>query len=589
MTTNSVYVVDKTTGTPADTLVAFGLASLVTKLAGEEDIGLRIEDGGDCYRIVLKHPLSADRLSSAAYFLLFPALATATKAPDLPTAHRIDYQSHQTRNQAYFESKRKGLDDAALRDQGFAAPDPDWPAWAVINQMSATDAYNSLAELWNAHRVCFPELLDIIFTLYGDQPNDERAAVTAWQGLAKANGITVSGEVSQLQVVNPGMGKGGNRSKADGLTIGGLTGFWVSECLKFAGLYAAALPRTVRDSKDRKTYVLRPKALTWETHTRVFKEFQTIFYAQTAVKMDVMAALSYCIVFLNQFKAGQGTGRFKFARGQPGDHVAAIEAVSYKHLGSAHATMNLSSIVLPLWLPAIETVDDADRFLALLEEHRSVARNLDEKRGDAYELLRDYRTFLSARDLRAFYRFTGRYAGYVMSAMNAGGFPPRRFTTDNLEVLIMSHDPKLGNILQNEGFRRIAAAIRQSTVQPQYYKSKGQSGPYEIRYGLGNDLLRSASYPEKFAQALSKFMFAYNQENAQVNERYKGTPPIRRTSVTTGDIEGVLGLIDQFGDSETVANLLVAFGYARDPRRSDESEIDDAQPAPDREESADDA
>lgn len=575
VTSSRVYFIDKTTGTPADAVLAFGLASLMDKLAGDTDIGLRIEDGGDRYDLVLRDPLPENRLSRAAYFFLFPALTTAKKATDLPAMHCVDYRDHQSRNQAYFEARAKGLRDEELRDQGLVPPDSAWPVWAVVNQMSATDAYNGLAVLWHAHRDCFPELLAIIFELYGRRPNDEGAAIYAWQALAKAHGIAAAAEASQPQVVNPGMGKGGNRTKADALTIGGLKGFWVPEYLKFAGLYQCALPRTVRGSKDRKTYVLRPRTLTWRTHRQVFPDFQATFYSQTAVKMDILAALHYCIVFLQQWKDGQVTSRFKFARGQPGDHVAAIEAISYKHLGSAHATMNVSSITLPLWIPTIETVDDADRFLALLIEHEAVVRSLDEARGDAYDLLRDYRTFLSARDLRAFYRFTRRYAGYVMRAMSgAGVYPPRRFAMDNLEVLIMSHNPQLGPIMQNEGFRRIAAAIRQSTVLPQYHKSRGQSGPYEIRYGLGNDLLRDASYPEKFAQALSKFVFAYNHENGQVNERFKGAPPVRRTSVSTGDIEQVLALIDQYQDSETVANLLVAFGYARDPRRSDEPEPD---------------
>ena len=41
--------------------------------------------------------------------------------------------------------------------------------------------------------------------------------------------------------------------------------------------------------------------------------------------------------------------------------------------------------------------------------------------------------------------------------------------------------------------------------------------------------------------------------------------------ITTQDIEAVVDLIDRFG-SKTVCNLLVAFGYARDPRERSEDE-----------------
>ena len=141
----------------------------------------------------------------------------------------------------------------------------------------------------------------------------------------------------------------------------------------------------------------------------------------------------------------------------------------------------------------------------------------------------------------------------------------------------MAHNPKLSAILQNPGFQRIAKAIRQSTVTPQYFKSKGDSGPYEVRYGLGAELMRQAAYPDKFAQALSKFLHIYSQETSQIEERYKGNPPVRRIKISTDDIDQVIALMDEYNDAETVASLLVAYGYAREGR-SDESlepQVDD--------------
>jgi hypothetical protein len=130
---------------------------------------------------------------------------------------------------------------------------------------------------------------------------------------------------------------------------------------------------------------------------------------------------------------------------------------------------------------------------------------------------------------------------------------------------MMALDDKLAPILKDPGFQHVATAIRRSTVIPQYFKAQGKRGPYDIRYGLGNDLLRRAAYPDQFIQVLGEFLHEYNRETAQIYERYKGNPPIRRATVTTEDIESLVGLIDEHG-SQTVANLLVAFGYAREPR-----------------------
>jgi hypothetical protein len=195
---------------------------------------------------------------------------------------------------------------------------------------------------------------------------------------------------------------------------------------------------------------------------------------------------------------------------------------------------------------------------------------LGERNADEYRLLATYRDFLSAHDLVSFFEFIGDFCVLLMSRMEKGQWAPR-FLTTNLEVLIMEHDRKLKPILESPGFQHIATAIRRSTVTPQYFKAKGQKGAYSIRYGLGTELLRKAAYPDRFVQALSEFTHDYNQENSQILERYKGNPPVKRAAVTTEDMAQVVALIDEYG-SQTVASLLVAFGYAREPKEPDAQE-----------------
>ncbi len=85
-------------------------------------------------------------------------------------------------------------------------------------------------------------------------------------------------------------------------------------------------------------------------------------------------------------------------------------------------------------------------------------------------------------------------------------------------------------------------------------------------------MLRHASYPEKFAQALATFVYEYSQENSRVNERPQEDKPVRRPNIRIQDVEEVLTLISKYKDSETVANLLVAFGYASDSRQNDDED-----------------
>lgn len=561
------YYIEKQTGTPADTLLAFGVAQLLHLLQPTDaDNRLTLEDVGTVYRITLGEPLDMAQLATVDFFPLILGLNTKTKKAAVPESQAVDYLAEQQKNRAYFEARDKLKDEQVLQEQGFHPPHKDWPIWAKINQLSATPTYNKLVALWYLHHTCFPALLQLILNLYSQYPNDREQAVSDWKALLKQEGLKGAESMAQLQVVNPAMGKGGNRSKADGLGIGGLKGFWLEEYLKFAGFYQAGIPRTVRGNKDRKTYILRPKRLLWHTHQQVFPAFQKVFYGQTAVKMDIFATLLYTQTFIEQWQAGQGSTHRRARNPNPGNHVSAIETVYYKDMGSAHATLNLSAFALPNWMP-ITNKTGATQFLDLLDEHRRIVYRLDESHGDAYALLRLYRAFLSGRDLAPFFQFMRGYSQHLMSEL-AGRNNPPQFSCANLEVLFMTHDQSLSPILQNEGFQHIAEAIRRSTVLPQRQKANGRDTLYEIRYGLGDKLMRHSQYPDEFVQALSAFIHAYNRENGRKLETRKQQ---FRRNITNEDIEAIVQLIDTYS-AKTIASLLVAYGYARDSKKENTSE-----------------
>lgn len=132
-------------------------------------------------------------------------------------------------------------------------------------------------------------------------------------------------------------------------------------------------------------------------------------------------------------------------------------------------------------------------------------------------------------------------------------------------------EPKLTPILQNQGFRNVAEAIRRSTVIPQYIGRK--SSNFDVRYGLGQEMKRKAQYADEFIQELAAFMQSYNEENARVYERTKGQS--RRKAITTDDIQEIVSLIDEHG-AQTICNLLIAFGYARDPKEPAITQTQDA-------------
>jgi len=581
----STYYVEKATGTFADDLLAYGLAALLEGVlrdgAGRQTVTVR--DAGSVYAIELAAPIGPDSLE-IEWFCDLPFIQTDRQTPPKGwLGEVVDYGAERERNSAYFVA-RKQLPQAAKRpgatvdefpELGALAglkPRADWEILAQINQMQGIVAYAEVLRTWAECRACFADLVRLTLGLFVNPVNDVDTAIQRWRQLKKQHGLKAKDTVTPVQITNPSMGKGLNRPKTDRADKPiNPDSFWLLEYLKFWGMRKAALPRVVRLPKpqprgpsDRKTYVLRPRNLSLETLDRVFAPFNAVMWPSTAVKMDVLAALRFVDVFLEQWLAG-ALGDIDWGE-QPDDFVGELAVAFYKDMGSASSVLNLSEIGLPEWMDTHDSTS-ATRYRALLEEHRRVVDSLHEDHGTEYRLLQLYRNFLSGRSLRAFFEFCAGYAGVTLARMDKGQWSPR-FSTDNLEVLLMAHDAQLSPILTNKGFRHVAAAIRRSTITPQFFKAQGKAGPYVIRYGLGNELLRHAAYPEQFVQALSVFLHEYNRETGQIFERYGAHPPVRRATVTTEDIEAVIGLVDLYG-SETVANLLVAFGYAREPRDTD--------------------
>ncbi len=583
----STYFVDKSTATFADSLSAYGFAALLHNLLPEQ-VDIRIKDEGGYYAITLTEPVQSEWVESATYdhndvrFILTEKMKKKGEIPDIPNI--IDYEAQKKRNSEYFE-KRKSLPKAAQRPgakvdeypelqavQGLEPP-PEWDIWAQVNQMSAISAYNKMVLAWAETACCFPDVLKIILQLFAETPNSTSQAISEWKKLAKEKKLSSKLNVTASQVFNPGAVKGTNAAKNVWSPRRQLERFWLLEYLKVVGMHYAGLPRKISNpknpkAKDRKTYVLLPKNIKLSTSNRVFNRFRKILWANTAIKMDIIAALKYAHTFLEEWSNGQINDEFLLMLGdiQPGDHVQGLAVAYYKDMGSALAVLNQSTINLPRWAEKVTTKEEAQQFLDILEEHEQIIQNFKEDRGLEYDMLYQYRSFLSSGELRDFFQFTASFSSYLTNKIEAKEYV-HQFTTKNLEALMKSKNAKLTPILENEGFRNVAHAIRQATVNAQWAKIHNQR-LYDIQYGLGAELKRKANYNAEFVQALTDFMQRYNQETVQMAERYKGEPPRRRKQITTDDIAQVIALIDEYG-AKTVGNMLIAFGYAKDSKTNE--------------------
>jgi hypothetical protein len=553
------FYVEKSAQAFEETLLMFGLAAVAKDLLDRQGNqgGIGIEDQGSYYELLLSKPLLAETILQEASSLM-PAKALATEKTKLPEGILADrYETMKASVSAYFDSPKE------MRDL-MKVPPKTWDIYRAINPASLP-GYNGLMVNW--YRVRHqPEALFLLFNLYATLPNDYEAVMEAWKALDKREGWKIGPEAGRQQLYNPDSGKGQNKSKADGLSIRNMDNFWLSEWLKAIGFYEAALTKLLKATKDRKSIVLAPRKLSFEQHQKIMAEFRhAMSPSESAIRFDLFAAIRYSRSLIEYLSEGVEDPAMTFsgslADGQQG-LVAGFHTAFYKDMGHAVATMNRAFMALPVWING-SSRDELQVCQAMLDELEEIVRQLDESHSDELSLLQCLRDFVSGNSLSAFFEFTNAFPPILMRKRESIQFV-RLLSTRFIERIVMSSEKELSPILASPGFQNIAYAIRQATITAQY-RRKQRDNKYEIRYGLGQELARKARYPQEFIAALSYFLHHYNAENARVMQL---RPAPYRRSVQTSDIDEIVHLIDNYG-SETVANLLIAYGYARLTRDED--------------------
>jgi hypothetical protein len=597
------YYAEKVSGTSADTLVAIGFASFLGQLClaqhGTQE-GIFLYDHGPYFTIVSPWSIEVEKFSDeqlVGLLIVQPLDSSRQREKQAQKGEQqaldgFKYDEEMEKNRSYRELVRKlGSDlstpEARLRNapelKALEPADTRLGHYQAINMMKIAASFNELATRWDRLMPIQKRLhIELLLRLFSTPLNDIASASSEWQKLAKEHDLKGSVLASALQIINPTTGKGANRTKARELMIGNQDSFWLLELLKFRGFMEGAAPLLIQDSDDRKTYIIQPRQMEIRLLQEMMTQFRAVLWSSTAVKLDILASLRFAQVIVQHhkvlFQQGNLWGDADLPD-EPTSLAAGFDVTFYKFLGSAYATMNISTIGLPTWLPRLESEAQVEDAATLLDEHVKLVRLLrnskDKEGAEEYELLHLYRDFLSGEDLNAFWKFTTVYSSYVMSANEKNRFV-QLFTTRGLERLLMNNQrdgEKLKPILENEGFKHIANAIRQSTITAQYRQRQLGDRTYDIHYGLGQDLKRKSHRPREFMEALGIFLQKYSEETARQEEkvairlnkkltsedRYKNK---LRANVSDDDIADITELVDTYGSS-LICSMLIASGYAR--------------------------
>jgi hypothetical protein len=600
----SLYYVDKTSNSPGDSLAAYGTARLfrfileMCNLFGSKQV--KVTDQGSKYAIELPTILTEQMVDDLKFFSTVEFILTAKNAARQPITSRVlNYDGTKARVNEYFErrktlpteAKGKNADPLhpALQELKLLTPRPDWPTFQAINQMSAIIGYNDMVLRWEENAGQFPAMIKLILQMFSSSPNPVEAVQAQWSAGVKQGRFKGKPDATASQLFNPVCGKGQNSSKSSALAMGNLTNFWLLEFLKCIGAFEAAAPRIISNpknprAKDRKLYVLAPRDIELEINKTVWDEFCQTFRSDTSVKMDIKASLTYTRVFLSRSEVMAGSNlEFDFEGRGPENYVNGLWSVFYKDLGNSSAVMNLSFIGLPNWMKDVKTSEQVGQYLALIDEHEGLLKQLKEERSEEYAMLLTYRNFLSGQDLTALLDFYADYGRFYMGVTEREWDSRGRFlrlpTIENLEVIMASQDFDLESIIKDEGFLQVAYALRHSTVIPQRNKARGNDRLYEPKYGLIQELKRKGQYKAEFITALTDFISNYNLETEQIFERKKGfTNPqdalsrkFQRSRVEKKHLDSVIRLVEATSPS-LICNLLAAYGSAVDTRSKQEQD-----------------
>ena len=584
------YFVPKRTGTYADVFLAYGLATILDRLAGQakgEFAKPRIEiaDAGPYYQVRLSEPVQEGWIPETLFFrspapFLTNRRTPADEVPPDTNTRDVDatwgqVRAYQAIRSALWGEGVRGSDlEQQLRDQ---EPPGDWTVVAFLGdwRMQAIDIYNRIIAQWAASRGMAAEHVRTVLQLFATPEND-KSWLQPWENTARQYGLRTQDTASQL--LNPHQGKGLNEPKANALRMDNIRDRpWLEEFLKAVGLWVCLVPRRVVDVEDWKAYVLAPLCLDFRVQREVMACFNRYLWNErrrdeTSLKSDATSLLLFTRAWLDYVETEQPEEDFDadLVALAPEKAVSGFHVAQFKLLSrNAYTMVNLSFLNLPRWTGTPRSRAEILNLKEVIDEHLAVIREIDETRSDGYNLLRTYRDFVAGNNWSAFFDFAAGYSHEIVRRYNEGARWVPTFSPCQLRRLIMAANKPLLPIVENEGFQNVAYAIRYSTVIPQSRKARGQDSLYEVRYGLGAELKRKATVRDEFIVALGDFLQSYNQENAQ---KLENTRQQMRRDLRTTDLEEVVRLVDTYG-SEVVANLLIAYGYAREPREAEADSI----------------
>lgn len=554
----SIFRVEKITGTYSDTIEVFGLANLLKDIQSRTNLfrpKLWIEDKGLYYEITSKPEMQLEQINGLNYFPFFQYVIRQGSETtyednyfDYPKQRDFKKEKQKLTENAYREftgkDKLQQLKDRLnaieriYEIEKFISPQLD--VYSQIITPNNFVGFNKLYRNVSMNKNAFPEIIKAILDYYSGRKIELK--------INSLNFFEVS--VTALQIYNPTTGKGQNKGKASGASAGPVKLGWISETMKISGSITNMLckPVKVGSSYDMKVVVPDFKKAEYSKQKKIALSFKKNIKGNTPLKIDILNLL---IINKQLIENTDEYSNFKAK-----NILTGLHSVYQKDLGQNKAIVNIAKLQTPQFIE-FNTEDEAKDWIEFLKEQINIIRSIDEL-GDAIQGLIAYRIFLTTSHFQSWCKFIFWYAKHIMSnfSKNKYALPFKEKSLIKLFNNTTMNNFKISEITSNEGFQKVAYAIRKSTVTLQYTPKDQRK--FDIRYGLAQALQNKSKSVADLAEFIGEFIAIFNAETASYAEK---TGKALRANIRENELSQFYGILDKY-PSKVVGALLASYGFA---------------------------
>lgn len=588
---HQIFHIPKEAGTYADTLEAYGVAHLISDIFKSQVGGfisneVSITDKGIYYEVETAKPITQEVLDNLHYFQVIKFIQKDEKTPapehigqdyyDYPLQRDLRRQRKAEIEKAIKEfkgkeyTKQKKLIDEKYQSEKVAQPLQD--EYDVFSQLISNPyaAFSKLYDNFDGNQAHFKTLIIEVLNHY--LPTDDDKITSDYNKLSKDKKITIDEKPTMLQLLNPNQGKGLNKSKATGMSVGNLKGSWIKETMKVSGALNFGMicqPVKVGNSYDMKIFVPVFSEMNLGDKTKILKKFKRNARSNSPIKLDILNMLNIIGLFLDQSEKKRGR---KLKR-----HFLGLHLVYQKDLGQNKAVVNIGFLETPNFID----LGDLDDWIDIIDDQQRLINGITEQ-GDAMIGLLAYRNFLSGSSIQEYFKFNYWYAAYLMHELSNN--KQTYVTTNKIETLTKIFNlmnVKFKEIIDNEGFQAVAAAIRKSTVSLQYTPKDQRK--FDIQYGLAQKLQNKSKSIDDLVAFVSEFIAKYNSDTARKNELYNSkksdgneNKSFLRQRVEEKHLEEFYELADKV-DSKVLGAMLASYGFALNKKDESNPETNESK------------